>query len=130
MSGGFPGCPGSGGANEEVPDLRYLPRLLSLGRERRRQRPKCQPAEERAAVHHWMISSARTKSDWGMVSPRALAVLRLMTSSNFVGCSTGRSARFGTLEDLVDGGGGASLQVKKVCAIDYKTAGLRVLCGE
>ena len=27
-----------------------------------------------------------------MVIPRALAVLRLMTSSNFVGCSTGRSA--------------------------------------
>jgi hypothetical protein len=27
-----------------------------------------------------------------MVRPSALAVLRLMTSSNFVGCSTGRSA--------------------------------------
>jgi hypothetical protein len=26
------------------------------------------------------------------VSPSALAVLRLITSSNFVGCSTGRSA--------------------------------------
>ena len=28
----------------------------------------------------------------GIVRPRALAVRRLMTSSNFVGCSTGRSA--------------------------------------
>ena len=31
-------------------------------------------------------------SDWGTVRPMALAVLRLMTSSNFVGCSIGRSA--------------------------------------
>jgi len=32
-----------------------------------------------------------------MVRPRAFAVLRLMSKSNFVGCST----RFGTLEDRV-----------------------------
>src|SRR5262249_6282796 len=36
--------------------------------------------------------SARCSRDCGIVRPRALAVLRLMTSSNFVGCSTGRSA--------------------------------------
>ena len=30
-------------------------------------------------IHHRMISSARTKSDWGMVRPSALAVLRLIT---------------------------------------------------
>jgi len=41
---------------------------------------------------HWMISSARTRTDWGIVTPSALAVLRLTTSSNFVGSSTGRSA--------------------------------------
>jgi hypothetical protein len=32
-----------------------------------------------------------------MVNPNAVAVLRLMTSSNFVGCSTGRSAGFAPL---------------------------------
>jgi hypothetical protein len=37
-------------------------------------------------------SSARARTAGGIVSPRALAVLMLMTSSNFVGCSTGRSA--------------------------------------
>src|SRR5262249_13440844 len=36
--------------------------------------------------------SARSRKDSGIVRPRTLAVLRLMTSSNFVGCSTGKSA--------------------------------------
>jgi hypothetical protein len=39
-----------------------------------------------------MTSSARASSDGGIVSPRALAVLRLMTNSNLVGCSTGSIA--------------------------------------
>src|SRR5215470_14979861 len=43
--------------------------------------------------HDYSITwSARPSTDCGIVSPRALAVLRLMTSSNFVGCSTGKSA--------------------------------------
>ena len=36
--------------------------------------------------------SAWSKSVCGMVSPNVLAVLRLITNSNLVGCSTGRSA--------------------------------------
>ena len=70
-----------------------LPRfiLLRLGSERPQESPNRQPTDECAAVQHWMISSARTKSDWGIVRPRALAVLRLITRSNFVGCSTGKS---------------------------------------
>jgi hypothetical protein len=36
----------------------------------------------------------QNSSDCGIVSLRALAVLRLMTSSSCVGCSTGRSAGF------------------------------------
>jgi hypothetical protein len=39
-----------------------------------------------------MTSSARSSSEGGIVRPRALAVLRLMTSSNFVGRSIGNSA--------------------------------------
>src|SRR5947209_14500373 len=38
-----------------------------------------------------ITSSARASSVGGTSRPSALAVLRLMTSSNFVGCSTGRS---------------------------------------
>jgi hypothetical protein len=37
-------------------------------------------------------SSARKRSNGGMVRPSALAVFRLKISSNFVGCSTGKSA--------------------------------------
>src|SRR6516164_6095425 len=39
-----------------------------------------------------ITSSARTSSEGGTVSPSALAVFMLITSSNLVGCSTGRSA--------------------------------------
>jgi len=38
--------------------------------------------------------SARWSNVCGIVSPRALAVLRLIASSNLVGCSTGRSPGF------------------------------------
>src|SRR5262245_24408615 len=54
----------------------------------------------RAPIVYWMTSSARASSDGGMVRPSALAVLRLMTSSNLVGCSTGRSAGLAPLRIL------------------------------
>src|SRR5262245_4824145 len=41
---------------------------------------------------HSITSSARTIIEGGIVMPSVLAVLRLITSSNLVGCSTGRSA--------------------------------------
>jgi hypothetical protein len=40
------------------------------------------------------ITSARSKKDSGIVKPSALAAVRLMTSSNLAGCSTGISAGF------------------------------------
>ena len=42
--------------------------------------------------HHSITSSARTKSVGGIVNPSALAVFRLITSSNLLLCWTGRSA--------------------------------------
>src|SRR5262249_44627400 len=44
--------------------------------------------------HHSITSSARARSVGGISRPSALAVVRLTTSSNLVGCSTGRSAGF------------------------------------
>src|SRR4051812_41980023 len=44
------------------------------------------------AVGYWMTCVAWSRMCWGMVRPRACAVLRLMTKSNSRGCSTGRSA--------------------------------------
>src|SRR5262245_17193957 len=48
-------------------------------------------AEDRPAAY-WITSSARWRSNGGIVSPSAFAVLRLITSSNLDGCSIGRSA--------------------------------------
>jgi hypothetical protein len=48
-------------------------------------------------IAHSITSSARNRKDSGIFSPSALAVFRLTTSSNLVGCSTGRSAGFSPL---------------------------------
>ena len=45
-----------------------------------------------AARPHSITLSARANNPSGTVTPIALAVLRLITSSNFVGCSIGMSA--------------------------------------
>jgi hypothetical protein len=69
----------------------------------RRQRPRCGHAAEKhdeLAAPHSITSSARSRKDSGIDSLRALAVVRSMTSSNLVGCSTGRSAGFAPLRIL------------------------------
>ena len=52
---------------------------------------------------HRITSSARNSTDDGIVSPSAVAVLRLMTICNVVGCSTGTSAGFAPLRTLFPG---------------------------
>ena len=70
--------------------LRAIPIL------RRREVPKAAVSRCSKLVcakqHYSITSSARTRNDSGIVSPSAFAVLRLITSSNLVGCSTGKSA--------------------------------------
>src|SRR5207302_1493725 len=62
----------------------------------RRERPRGRAAEQREerAPFHSITSSARCCRNQGTSRPSALALLRLITSSNFVGCSTGISAGF------------------------------------
>src|SRR6516225_94782 len=66
-----------------------------------RERPRGHSAEQRdelAAFHlHSITSSARASRPGGTSTPSAFAVLRLITSSNFVGCITGKSAGFSPL---------------------------------
>src|SRR5207245_3723757 len=51
----------------------------------------------RWAEHGYSITwSARPSTGGGIFRPSAFAVLRLITSSNLVGCSTGRSAGLAT----------------------------------
>ena len=54
------------------------------------------PGEER----HSITLSAQIRIDCGIVRPSAFAVFRFTTSSNFVGCSTGRSPGFAPLRIL------------------------------
>src|SRR5262249_49573178 len=65
--------------------------LLRASRERPTGRRAAEQCDELAAFHS-ITSSARASSVGGTRRPRVLAVLRLMISSNFVGCWTGRSA--------------------------------------
>jgi hypothetical protein len=60
----------------------------------RRERPRRRAAEQRyeLAPNHSITSSARASSVGGTVRPSALAVWWLMTSSNLLACTTGRSA--------------------------------------
>src|SRR5262249_23381340 len=71
------------------------PHPLALLRARR-ERPRRRAAEQRdeLAAFHSITSSARPDNGSGTVRPSALAVLRLITSSIFVTCCTGKSAGF------------------------------------
>src|SRR5262249_5368430 len=68
-------------------------RLLRARRARAWDGRAAEHREELAPLHS-ITSSARSRNDSGIVIPSALAVLRLMTSSNLVGCSTGMSPGF------------------------------------
>src|SRR4051794_4220236 len=76
-------------ANDQCANGRHL-RLLRTCRERPRSRRAAEQRDELAPPHS-MTSSARASSEGGTSNPRALAVLRLITNSYLVGCSTGRS---------------------------------------
>src|SRR5262245_60552538 len=63
----------------------------------RRQRPRRRRAAEQRdelAALHSITSLAMASKVFGIARPMALAVLRLMTSSNLVGCTTGKSPAF------------------------------------
>src|SRR5262249_11883624 len=68
-------------------------RLLRTRGERPRGNRAANQRDERASVHS-ITSSARRRKASGIFSPSTLAVVRLTTRSNLVGCSTGRSAGF------------------------------------
>src|SRR5262245_913036 len=83
------------GISDQHADARHPLALLRP----RRERPRGRPAHERDEFppFHSITSSAVICMISGTVRPSALAVLRLITSSNLVGCTTGRSAGFAPL---------------------------------
>jgi hypothetical protein len=81
-------------ATQHAPDIEELTQIdLRSGKKQDGAAPALGHALAIASVHfHSITSSARSRIDCGIVSPSALAVLRLITNSNFVGCCTGKSA--------------------------------------
>jgi hypothetical protein len=73
-----------------------FPSLLCLRPSRYREH---QTSNEVSAPHSITLS-ARANNASGTVTPIALAVFRLITSSNLVGCSTGMSATLVPLKSL------------------------------
>src|SRR5262249_4927342 len=73
----------------DEPDFGGRQRAEGLGshEECERSRPCCLGS-------HLITLSARNSTDWGIMRFSAFAVFRLITNSNFVGCSTGNSAGF------------------------------------
>src|SRR5262249_23368599 len=63
-------------------------------------RRAAQKRDELAALHHSITSSATASNLSGTSRPSALAVLRLITNSSLLGCTTGRSAGFSPLRIL------------------------------
>src|SRR5262245_28995275 len=88
-------CVGVRRSAVEEPDHRHR-RLLRARHSRPRRRRAADQRDEFAPFHS-ITSSARTSTDAGTSRPRALAVLRLMTSSYFTGACTGRLAGFSPL---------------------------------
>src|SRR5262249_10465813 len=66
--------------------------LLRARPERPSRRSATEQRDERAPVVHSIPSSARADNVGGTSRPSIFAVLRLITNSNLVGCTTGRSA--------------------------------------
>src|SRR5262245_36089674 len=77
-------------SNDEYTDAIGAARLLGVYRQRQSGSHTTDEPNELPALHS-ITSSARASNAGGTVRPSALAVLRFMTSSNFVGCSIGRS---------------------------------------
>src|SRR5215472_5089944 len=71
-------------------------RLLRARRERPRRRSAAEERDEVPPVHS-ITSSTATSSLSGTVRPSILAVEALMTSSNLLDCTTGKSAGFAPL---------------------------------
>src|SRR5262249_29376746 len=79
----------------EEPKHRHR-RLLRARRERPRGSRAAEQRDERAAFHS-ITSSASNWTELGTSRPIVLAICTLMTSSNLVNCTTGRSTGFAPL---------------------------------
>src|SRR5262245_3084739 len=93
-------------ASIQEPDAEDFPSLLRVGKRNICQKKSCQQPESDSLLHvffrascltpfassHLISLFARASTSGAIVTPICFAVFRLITNSNFVGCSTGKSA--------------------------------------
>ena len=72
--------------------------------------------------HHLINLVARASTSGGIVRPICFAVFRFITSSNFVGCSTGRSAGFLPFKNLVYINRRTAEFIGIVCGVGHKSS--------
>src|SRR5262249_5659923 len=77
--------------------FRNLRRLLLRARRQRPRRRRAAEQSDELAPSQSITSSASDSKLSENLTPSTLAVLRLITNSNFVGCKIGRSAGFAPL---------------------------------
>src|SRR5262249_20136729 len=95
-----PKSPAQGRARAEEADSRQRLYLLRAHCQRPRGHRAAEQRDELASPDHSITSSARPSSIGGTSRPIAFAALRLITSSNLVGCSTGNSPGLAPLRIL------------------------------
>ena len=85
--------------SEHVQSMSALPPTADIGTEAQNVRyvPKADVSNRSKAGSYSITSSVVASSDDGTVRPRMRAVSTLMTSSNLVACTTGKSAGFSPL---------------------------------
>jgi hypothetical protein len=78
---------------------------------------------------HSITSSARASSVGGASTPGALAVVRLMTRSNLVGCSTGMSPGLVPRRIRSTMSAARRKQIGEIGSVRHETAGLNIIAG-
>ena len=88
------------GASAHKSNPIYLSWLLLSERRKRCERTRSKREHNLAACNHLITLVARTSIEFGNLTPRALAVFMLMTSSNLIARSIGKSPGFAPLRIL------------------------------
>src|SRR5262249_22825068 len=114
-------------SRHEYANAPHPPLLLRPRRVRPRGRRAAEQRHELAPPDHSITSSARCCRNQGTSRPSALAVLRLSTSSNFVGNSTGKSEGFVPCRILCTSTALRPKDIGYIGAVRHQSAGLREL---
>ena len=119
---------------QRSPGWRYRPLTRPVGprQSRRYNAGRSSTAAQECRVNSrasWLTESPRPRgssSDCGIARPMAFAVFRLITRSNLVGCSTGRSAGFAPLRILSTNNAARRQYIVEIRGVRHQPAGFDI----